>query len=325
MKNLFKTMVILIIALIFPLSTNAQEDKISGIYVDGVKVTEIDCYSFGEMWYIFPIDKLKGFDMVAIGLDIYTNDKQTLVAQKETKYSNLILHSFQYNGMLYSKFKIFEKGQSWSDLTIDPDPYKYLKRNQFYVKNNSSDKQHSIAYCVPKNIESYEEKYDSFCSCIKKTPIYGRGEAAFLAQITMKPNTNGNKEPKQPTTFKEKYLKPIEELSVDLSLACPVKGLKLDDLMISETKSQINNSGSSSTIGLKIVTEKHKNGKVKVQGQNNKEGNQEGTWKYFNELGKLERVENYKNGISHGEWKFYDTKTGKISKTEKYNEGELME
>jgi antitoxin component YwqK of YwqJK toxin-antitoxin module len=114
-------------------------------------------------------------------------------------------------------------------------------------------------------------------------------------------------------------------LSVDLSLACPVKGLKLDDLMISETKSQINNSGSSSTIGLKIVTEKHKNGKVKVQGQNNKEGNQEGTWKYFNELGKLERVENYKNGISHGEWKFYDTKTGKISKTEKYNEGELME
>lgn len=324
MKTIFKTIICLTF-LTSAISLKAQEDKITGIYVDGVKVTEIDCYSFGEMWYIFPIDKLKGFDVMAIGLDIYINDKQTLVAQKEAKYSNLTLNSFQYNGLLYTKFKIFDKGQSWSNLTIDPDPYRYLKRNEFYMKSNSPDKQHCIAYCVPKNIESYEEKYDSFCSCVKKTAIYGRGEAVFLTQITMNPNTNGNKEPKQPTTFKEKYLKPIEELSVDLTIACPIKGTKLEDLLKSETKSQVNNSGTGTASGLKTVTEKHKNGKVKVQGQNNKDGNQEGTWKYFNEAGKLEKVENYKNGISHGEWKYYDVNTGKVVKNEKYNEGELIE
>lgn len=81
---------------------------------------------------------------------------------------------------------------------------------------------------------------------------------------------------------------------------------------------------NATATGLKTVTEKHKNGKVKAQEQKNADDNQEGTWKYFNEAGKLERVENYKNGISHGEGKYYD-EAGKLYKTEKYKDGELLE
>ena len=76
------------------------------------------------------------------------------------------------------------------------------------------------------------------------------------------------------------------------------------------------------TGGTTPYSEKYENGKTQVQGQKNAEGGQEGTWKYFDENGKLERIENYKNGIADGEWKYYEE--AKLTKTEVYKEGELI-
>ena len=109
MKALFKT----IVCLSFLASTfnlRAQEDKISGIYVDGVKVTEIDCYSFKEMEVIFPIDKLKAFDQIEIQMNLFdkAGGYSYLTGTKGTNYSTLVLNSFALDGIQYGKFKIFQ-------------------------------------------------------------------------------------------------------------------------------------------------------------------------------------------------------------------------
>ena len=49
--------------LLFTFSFTSQDDSKAGFYADGVKVNEINCYSFGELKVLIPFkDTYTGFD-----------------------------------------------------------------------------------------------------------------------------------------------------------------------------------------------------------------------------------------------------------------------
>lgn len=244
MKTIFK-IIVFISFLACAINLKAQEDKISGIYVDGVKVTEIDCYSFEEMEVIFPIDKLKGFDLIQIGFKpVVENaniEEDGLAAYQfcELSYSALALKSFSSNGLTYARVKIYEKGLEGSKLGAIPDDRKYsTSRSQFFVRKDAVKKRTLEVTINCKTVNGMNENYDQSCNCIKKTPTYSTSEYMVL-KMEMKPNTNGNEEPvKKKPKFKlavlsnssdEKYTR--EKFVINYNLQCPIKGQKLEDLL----------------------------------------------------------------------------------------------
>lgn len=352
MKNLFKPNAVIVTAFIFTLSSNAQEDKIQGIYLDGLRVDTLYCNDFKKMELVFKtpksmsypyytiIEKLrtpKGLKPVDMDIDsksynedyFYWYNRDQIDFSKEMMEnhylnSNYIVFPYKVEGTnkgAYGKAGSIKNGLS---APLHTNCFKYIAftglifaapakskkiKSELDAKGVDYIECEYTASLYGQRLVGFEEEFDSFCNCIKKTAKY---DSELLTSIK--------------TVLRLKFISNDKEIET-ISKTCKKGNKSLENSLksISATSAAGIAASSGSTLDLKVYTEKHKNGKVKVQGQNNKDGNQEGTWKYFNELGKLERVENYENGISHGEWKYYDTKTGKVTKTEKYNEGELIE
>lgn len=354
MKNVLKS-ILLFATMTFCVNTlKAQEDKISGIYIDGVKVNEIDCYNFGDMsFYLKYSDVLKNFKIVSVAYYVETNNTP-YSNYKKWDYSNpkYYMDKVKYmkeqcnaNAQMNSGFikvDIFKTGERFAlgmdntygkteyspsnsrypreCLMYDINPMQAFGALKIKKKPADPDKQpDTTAMFVVKvfgfvETGKYEEYYDEYTKTFKREPEL---ESTTVQELKIKLNNR-----KIIVAAWDQF--PADVFKFEAGYLCNTpKGEKFTDLINSENKKVL--AANVVTSNLKPITEKHKNGKVKAQGQNNAEGNQEGTWKYFNELGKLEKVENYKNGISHGEWKYYDAKTGKITKTEKYNEGELVQ
>jgi len=357
LKKAVKTCTVLVLIMICSFNLKSQDDKITGIYVDGVKVTEIDCYNFGDMtFYLKYSDVLKNFKILSIAYFVETNNTP-YSNYKKWDYSSptyymdkvkFIKEQANANAQMnsgYIKVDIFKKGERFA-LGMDNTQGKYEggTSNSRYPReclmydinpmqafgslnikkkpadpNKQPDTTAMFTVKVFGFVETgkFNEYYDEYTKTFKREPEL---EGTLIHEVKIKLNNR-----KIVVAAWDQF--PADVFKFEEGYTCNTpKGDKFSDLLSSESKKAntlITNSTDASNF--KSYTEKYKNGKVKVQGQNNKDGNQEGTWKYFNELGKLERVENYKNGISHGEWKYYDVKTGKVIKTEKYNEGELIE
>jgi antitoxin component YwqK of YwqJK toxin-antitoxin module len=58
--------------------------------------------------------------------------------------------------------------------------------------------------------------------------------------------------------------------------------------------------------------------------ENYKDGQREGLWDYFSEIGQLERRGNWKNWERDGLWEYFD-EDGNLTKTETYEDGHLIE
>lgn len=363
----FKTYAILLLITIGSFNMKAQEDKISGIYVDGVKVNEIDCYNFGDMtFYLKYNDVLKNFKIVSIAYYIETSNTP-FSNYKKWDYSNpkYYMDKVKYmkeqcnaNAQMNSGFikvDIFKKGERFAlgmDNTYGKTDYgtsnsRYPRECLMYdinpmqsfgslgIKRKPSDpnkQPDSLAMFVVKvfgfvETGKYNEYYDEYSKTFKREPEL---ESTVLQEVKIK-----LKNRKIVVACWDQY--PADLFKFEPGYTCKEPaGSKFVDLINtsnSATQKTSSNAGTnqstpsnnvSKSSNTKPHIEKHKNGKVAVQGQFDLNGQHEGTWKYFTEAGKVERIENYKGGIMHGEWKYFD-EAGKLTKTEKYNEGELLE
>lgn len=365
MKYLFKTIKIsLLIALITVSNFRslAQEDKISGIYVDGVKVTEIDCYNFGDMtFYIKYSDVLKNFKIISIAYYVETSN-MPFANYKKWDYSNpkyymdkvkFMREQCYANSQMnsgYIKVDIFKKGERFalgmdntfgkSDygtsnsryprecLMYDINPMQSFGSLQIKRKpadpNKQPDSLANFAVVITGFVETgkINEYYDEYSKTFKREPEL---ESTVLQQVKVK-----LKNRKIVVAAWDQYPADLFKFEPDYTCAEP-KGSKFSDLINSSnslnhniTENISGNQNTPLSKNTKPHIEKHKNGKLAVQGQFDANGQHEGTWKYYTEAGKIEKIENYKGGIMHGEWKYYD-EAGKLVKTEKYNEGELVE
>lgn len=373
MKDLFrlqkasKPYLLLALIVIFSMKLKAQDDKITGIYVDGVKVNEISCYNFGDMtFYIKYSDVLKNFKIVSVAYYVETSNTP-FSNYKKWDYSNpkYYMDKVKYmkeqcnaNAQMnsgYIKVDIFKKGERFAmgmDNTYGKTEYgtsnsRYPRECLMYdinpmqsfgslgIKRKPADpnkQPDSLAMFVVKvsgfvETGKYNEYYDEYSKTLKREPEL---EGTILQEV--KVNLKNRKivvaswdqYPADLFKFESGYTckEPTGSKFVDLvNSSNSVSQKSTGNPNVNQNSSSNNATKSSNT---KPHVEKHKNGKIAVQGQFDLNGQHEGTWKYFTEVGKIERIENYKGGIMHGEWKYYDD-AGKLTKTEKYNEGELVE
>jgi hypothetical protein len=326
MKKLFT-----ILFLLFLSGTNyligQTTDPVSGIYIDGVKVTELNCYSFGTMTLVCPYnDAFDKFDHVRISIDDESGNWTIKDITPATKFK------YVKNGYLI--YEIFSQGLQLAngtqgyDESVDPYGQDVVSRGSLqYIGGlvtggGSVDSKLSVMV-LGQTLTGNEQRYDEGCQCVKSTPTYSN-ENLYDVKLPLLNRKKLHVGLLSTTT--------TVTAQVDLSVSCSYEGTKVDFNSLGKssgtttttatTSSTTSTSSASSASTTTPYSEKHDNGKIKVQGQKNKNGDQEGTWKYFDENGKLERVENYTNGIADGEWKYYEE--GKLVKTEIYKAGELI-
>lgn len=308
----------------FPLNyLNAQnEDPKVGIYADGIKVNELNCYTFGTLSIVFPYNEAyAAYDKIAFNF----YDGQDPLKGLSSHHSERLIPPasfFKYVKGNYFVYEIFSKGVQQINCDNPNDAYDHS------MVTRGSMKYYTTGILAEGTVEEvlyvgvtglkfngeYKEGYNPDGSYYKY-PTYDI-ENLFSMQI--------------PLLNREKLKVGLLSVdtpnnkALDLSVSCTYSGTKLDfnSLVTSGTTTTTKPAATTPTTTAGPYSEKYESGKIKVQGQKNKEGEQEGTWKYFDENGKLERIENYKKGIAEGEWKYFED--GKLSKTEVYKDGEMI-
>jgi hypothetical protein len=333
----------LVSSLLFSASMKAQDDDPNvGFYVDGVKVTELNCYSFKNLSVVLPYKtEFADYPEFSVYMTLAVGDP---IGSKEnaldgTGGMTITSGSFKAkyvkgNYVVMDLFK--ENMQDNAFINSESNSYFYATRGclAFYkvcLGYDASPEAYLKVVIRGRRVTGYSETYDAGCSCTRSEPIMSTEDFDLGNTKLILKNRQLVKGGVYKVMFKE---------NVDLSQPCTYPGTKKDLNHLGSSSTQSSGNSSSSSSGNTTVkttsttntsttassttpyTEKHDNGKISVQGQKNKDDSQEGTWKYFDENGKLERLENYKNGIADGEWKYYEE--GKLTKTEVYKDGELI-
>jgi len=84
MKNSKLIFFISLMVLMYQNPLKAQSDTTSGIYVDGMFVNKIDCWTFDYMYFVFPItEKYKNFDHVILFFTVSYHDDFAYEAPKK--------------------------------------------------------------------------------------------------------------------------------------------------------------------------------------------------------------------------------------------------
>lgn len=210
--------------LLLTFSTTKAQDDLSGVYVDGIKTTELNCASFGDMYVVFPIDKLKSFESVNVyGSVEYNRDWQKTVGNANTyfKTASLDLKSFTYKNQTYVKISLIRKGNQESDYYTPRTsagliPYQLMRSSLSYdTKANFGTPKELRVQINGANAKGSTEAYDAGCNCIVKKPIYEATEYKVF-YVTLK------------NSAKLGFAKSYDDTKVDLSQPCSVAGTKID-------------------------------------------------------------------------------------------------
>lgn len=206
MKNIFK---LILLVTFFSLKTNAQDD-LKGIYVDGVKVSELSCYSFGTMLVAVPYkEEYKSYTMIVF--DIYTNDASSAKEIPSNSISSFVKGN-------YIVFQIFDKDAQSSNANKESLEGS-ITRGALANYSGSSDNE-LLVVLWGMNLTGYEEKYFQNCNCIKKIPQYSKKE---LSLVKTKLNNR-----KKSGGFMGGLTNNNSLKKVDLSQPCAVSGPKVD-------------------------------------------------------------------------------------------------
>lgn len=189
---------------------NPQDDPNVGFYADGVKVTELTCYSFKTLHIVIPYnDALNTIQEFALHIDV--NNQYPRTSYKISKGKLLLKRKGKY-----VVFEIFNENSIYNEIAA---PDQHLSGGGEFGRSWLAfyfDK-YSIGD-LPLNLSfkslvttGYKETFDQGCNCIKKTPEYDSEDIGLKFSLLLKNRTKGKSTKK-----------------VDMSQPCDISGTKVD-------------------------------------------------------------------------------------------------
>lgn len=158
------------------LNIKAQEDPNVGFYVDGVKVTELTCYSFEKLQLVIPYNpNYSSFDKLQIKM--YSSYKKEGLIWSGLSYKDITKgNAFIYIKGKYIVYEIFskEKNDANADGYTNDGP---CTRTRLLSKGLGGGDCLYVTF-DGYTISGYQEYYDQGCQCVKKSPTYN-GEKLF--------------------------------------------------------------------------------------------------------------------------------------------------
>ena len=293
---------------LFSSTTKAQDENNCGILNGNILVDTISCWADRDFWVIFPVkEEWKKYDRIRV----YFWD-----IKKENHAANLSFdHNFDNGGF----FEEYGNGDLGGLLLTGIE----LKDGPTF-KEKDNKKEPDVGKQIFKIIVSgrmrtgaYQEKVD-YNGVLKREPIYGDDKHLWESQpitfisyfvkengMTGKVKYNGEAQKfvEGPCSNKGRPFPFKKELVNYKKYSCIIKtgnsstnntSVKKDNVK-TETKSNNTKTSTQTKPGYTMYLEKWDNGKVKVQGQKDKDDQLQGTWKYYDETGKLEKTEEWKD------------------------------
>lgn len=196
-----------------------ENDPNVGYYVDGVKVTELTCYSFKTLTLVLPYkESYNLFDRLVIvaSLEPAPYEPGLGIAQSISK-AELMTKFVKGKYIVYQIFKENSQHSCSTEQRYDHDLCRGVLA--YYQKKDKPEAELKFTL-EGQSIESYEERYDENCQCIKKEPVYNLSSATQLSEVKIPLK---NRELKGGWATKTTCA-----FDVDLTQACSYPGTKVD-------------------------------------------------------------------------------------------------
>jgi hypothetical protein len=222
-----------IFALLFLFSNlKAQSgDPVCGIYIDGVKANELNCYSFGTMVLVLPYDNsYKEFDKVRVS--ILSSCAGT--AWDGDTYLDLTSTSFaDYVKGKYLVYEVFGKGIQIAKGKFTHDG-PVTRSKLLHVDKFDTPKSPQTLYIEMLALTKSGDKeyYDTGCNCYKREPTYS-STALYRLNLPLKNRIKVKGNPAN---------KPEE---IDMSQPCIVDGIKFDFNTLGGTSTSGSNTNNN--------------------------------------------------------------------------------
>lgn len=225
-----KKLILLFVTLSIFTNTKAQDDPNVGFYVDGVKVTELTCYSFKSLVVVLPFNKAySNFDRFMLYTDTkneftstYTISKGKILSTVKKDY--IVLTLFDGQGQVSALGRAYSYGQM--------DCENGLTRGALAYFMSKSEDDLSIALWG-QTISGYAENYDADCNCVKKEATYDQEILVKGVSVALKNRSKKKGFMKSPCSFE-----------VDISQPCTVEGTKVDFNTLGKTTTNTTNNST---------------------------------------------------------------------------------
>lgn len=230
----------------FSLTIKAQDDPNLGVYIDGVKVSELNCYSFGNLTVVLPYnDVYSKFDKITIVFCNGTNPKKGVSESNKnslelSNYSEKSIAPaalFKYVKGKYLIYEVFSKDKQESngdDLLIQYK--KPVKRGTLQCYSTYSGKPEELFYVSLLGMTATGQYNETYLNNgqFYKSPVMS-SEDLYSVQLPLK------------NRVKLKMMADHNFKEVDLSLPCSVTGTKVDFNNLGKSNNSSNTSSNSNT------------------------------------------------------------------------------
>lgn len=207
--------------LLFNNKLSAQNE--GSIFIDGKKVTEVNCYSWGDLEYQIPYNsEYEKFDELLLYCSISLNEKSdkndfpTHVAPIYIQKGALKIKYFKNNKLI---FKLFKKNeQTLAFPYYNENSADAITRGSLaYWNKTIGGGTKEIGYLkisfYGRTISSYTEKMDPSCNCLRKEPVYKETLLTESPSVIKLQNRLSISSPLKPACTKK----------VDLAIPCEIK------------------------------------------------------------------------------------------------------
>ncbi|MCD6068964.1 MAG: hypothetical protein K0S33_3790 [Bacteroidetes bacterium] len=169
----------------------APDDPVVGFYVDGVKVTELTCYSFGNLTAVLPYNSnYDQFDEITINIYSSYKEEGSIWDGRTYKEINKAIR-FKYVKGNYLVYEIYGNKEQYLasgfESPGDGGVWRYkLQHDGGLIKKKG---QLLLITMHGNQITGSVEKYDPSCNCIIKQPTYN-SELLHTLEIPLKNRSN---------------------------------------------------------------------------------------------------------------------------------------
>lgn len=239
----------------FTLTIKAQDDPKLGVYIDGVKVSELNCYSFDNLTLVLPYnDVYSKFDKINIVFCNGTNPKKGISESNRTslELSNYSVKSissaalFKYVNGKYLIYEVFSKDKQESNGDELLIQYKKpVKRGTLQYYSTYSGKPEEFFYVSLLGMTATGEYNETYLNNgqFHRSPVLN-SEDLYSVQLPLK------------NRVKLKMMADHNFKMVDLSLPCSYSGTKIDFNTLGKSGSSSNTSSNSNiTNNIAVKTE----------------------------------------------------------------------